>query len=444
MLSIRTRRVALKINGCVRVKRCFYVTAPKQEKSMVRNITRGCMAVGFLFVTIAPLSTFVVAETSNPHKGEDIGTVKQVYDATLLPDLQVNTYRNIDRLYPTRVVDSGSKVYPLPHRTKPLGSISFTSKGRAFDLFDYISLNRVSGLLVLKNGEIALETYQLGNTEKTRWMSMSVVKTVLATLVGAAIQDGHISSIDDSITKYLPELKGSAYEGATVRHLLQMSSGVQWNEKYTDPLSDRRAMLKAQNTLVPGAVMNVMKTLPRKAEPGAHWNYSTGETHVIGAMLRAAVGQPLSDYLSERIWKRFGMEADASWWLEAPNGLEVGGSGLSARLRDYGRFGLFLLNGGRAGDEQILPENWARDAGSPKSIGGKQVDYGYLTWPVPKPKGPIHEGAYEALGIFSQIMYVNPKEDVVIMVWSAMPKPVPMYEPVDRHDFFAAVIEALR
>lgn len=412
---------------------------------MEKKMTYRYLAIWLLFIaTIVfnPLSA--AAETLNSHKDENIGTVTQVYDAALLPDLQVNTYRNIDRLYPTRAVHSGSSVYPLPQRTEALGNITFASKGNTFDLFDYISLNRVSGLLVLKKGEIAFETYQLGNTEQTQWMSMSVVKTVLSTLVGAAIHEGRISSIDDLITKYLPELKGSAYDGATVRNLLQMSSGVEWNEKYTDPLSDRRAMLAAQNTLKPGAVLSVMKKLPRSAAPGTHWNYSTGETHVIGAMLQAAVDQPLSDYLSERIWKRFGMEADASWWLEAPNGLEVGGSGLSARLRDYGRFGLFLLNGGRAGDEQILPENWVRDASSPMTIAGKQIDYGYLMWPVPKPKGLIHEGAYEALGIFGQVMYVNPKEDVVIMVWSAMPKPISINAPVDRHDFFAAVIQGLQ
>lgn len=412
------------------------------ENNMVcKYLARGVLSIAA--IACQPLAV-AAAETFNPHKGENIGTVKQVYDATLLPDLQVNTYRNIDRLYPTRAVHSGSSVYPLPLRTEALSKITFSSKGNTFDIFDYISLNRVSGLLILKKGEIAFETYQLGNTEQTRWMSMSIAKTVLATLVGAAIHEGRINSIDDPVTKYLPELKASAYDGSTIRNLLQMSSGVKWNEKYTDPLSDRRAMLKAHNTLEPGAVLNVMKKLPRSAEPGSLFNYSTGETHVLGALLRAAVEQPLADYLSERIWKRFGMEADASWWLEAPNGLEVGGSGLFARLRDYGRFGLFLLSGGKAGSEQILPKDWVRDAGSPKAINGKQVDYGYLTWSVPKPKGLIHEGAYEALGIFSQIMYVNPKEDIVIMVWSAMPKPVPYYEPVDRHDFFAAVIQALR
>jgi CubicO group peptidase (beta-lactamase class C family) len=399
----------------------------------------------FLILLVSICYSFsLLAETPNPHRHEEIGTIEEVYDATLLPDLQVNTYRNIDRLFPTRDIHKSTNVYPLPYRDEKLGNITFTSKGQRFDVYDYISFNRISGLLILKDGEIAFETYQLGNTEQTRWMSMSVVKSILSTLVGAAIKNGHIHSIDDPLTEYLPDLKESAYDGTTVRNLLQMASGVKWNETYSDPSSDRRAMLKAQNSLQPGAVLELMKTLPRAAPPGTHWNYSTGEAHVIGAMLRAAIGQPLADYLSERIWALFGMESDATWWLEAPDGLEVGGSGFSATLRDYGRFGLFLLNGGQADGEQILPDNWIAEASSAKIIGGEPVDYGYLWWPVPESKGPTHKGAYEALGIFHQIMYINPKEDVVIMVWSAMPKPWTDQEPVNRHDFFAAVCQALR
>jgi CubicO group peptidase (beta-lactamase class C family) len=187
-----------------------------------------------------------------------------------------------------------------------------------------------------------------------------------------------------------------------------------------------------------------MASLPRAAPPGTRFNYSTGETHVVGALLRAAVGRPLADYLSERIWSRLGMESDATWWLESPGGLEVGGSGLSATLRDYGRFGLFMLNGGHAGGEQILPEGWVEEAGRPKRIGDQLVDYGYLTWPVPASEDPIHAGAYEAVGIFGQHLYVNPAEQVVIVVWGASSKPLAVVDPVDHHDFFAAVCEALR
>jgi len=382
-------------------------------------------------------------QVDNPHAGERIGTVQQVYDGALLPDLQVNTFRNIDRLFPTRTVKHGNRAYPLPSSDTPLKNFQFKSDGKDYDLYDYLSLNRVSGLLVIKNGKVLFETYQLGNSEGTRWMSMSVVKSITATLIGAAIKDGHIHALDDPVTRYLPELSGSAYEGVTVRNLLQMTSGVKWDETYTDPRSDRRRMLEVQKAQEPGGVLRLMAQLPRAAMPGTLWNYSTGETHIAGALLRAAVGKPLAEYLSDRIWAKFGMESDATWWLESPDGLEVGGSGLSATLRDYGRFGLFLMQGGKAGSVQILPDDWVKEAASPKIVDGKPVDYGYMLWPISNATGTINEGAFEARGIFGQHVYVNPREHVVVAVWSALPKPTGKATVRD-NDFFAAVSHALR
>jgi CubicO group peptidase (beta-lactamase class C family) len=395
------------------------------------------LCAGLLSVALASPSP------ANPHAGEAIGTVRQVYDGALLPDQAVSTFRNIDRLFPTRTVKRGENVHPLPASERPLENIRFSSGGKDYDLYDYVSLNRVCALLVIREGRICRELYQAGNTEQTRWMSMSMVKSMTASLIGAAIQDGHIKSLEDPITHYLPQLTGSAYDGVTVRNLLQMASGVKWNETYTDPTSDRRRLLEAQIAQQPGGALQVMARLPRAAAPGTRWNYSTGETQVAGALLRAAVGKPVADYLSEKIWAKFGMESDATWWLESPDGLEIGGSGLSATLRDYGRFGLFLLGGGRAGGEQVLPVDWVKAAGSPKIVDGKSVDYGYMLWPIPNSKGTVHEGAFEARGIFGQHIYVNPRENVVIVVWSAQSKPTGRSVVVD-FDFFGAVVTATR
>ena len=220
-----------------------------------------------------------------------------------------------------------------------------------------------------------------------------------------------------------------------------MSSGVRWNETYTDPHSDRRRMLEAQLSQQPGALLDCMATLPRAGPPGSVWNYSTGETQVAGAVLRAAVGQPLSDYLSDRIWARFGMEADANWWLESPGGMEVAGSGLSARLRDFARFGLFMLGGGVAGGEQILPPDWTREASS-NSINDSVTPYGHMWWPMADSAGEVHQGAYLAIGIFGQYLYIHPARQVVIAQWSAMPKPKGTM-PIQPASFFAAVVQAL-
>ena len=355
-----------------------------------------------------------------PHAGEAIGTVREVYDGRLYPDVQVNTFRNIDRLFPTRVVRHGASVRELPVNSRTFGDFSYTSDGKTYDLYDVLSLNRVSGLLIIKDGEVVFEKYLLGNTRDTRWMSMSVVKSMTATLIGAAIQDGHIESIDDPIVRYLPRFTDTAYDGVTVRQVLQMTSGVAWNETYTDPTSDRRRMLEAQIGQKPGDILDLMGELPRAAEPGPRWNYSTGETHVAGALVRAATGMPVADYLSEKIWSKAGMEADANWWLESPDGLEVGGSGLSATLRDYARFGLFLLEEGVVGDEQVLPDVWMAEAGTPKTINGEVVEYGYMLW-------PLHNNSYAAIGIFGQFVFVDPDKDLVVAMWSAQSK------PVDRH-----------
>ena len=371
-----------------------------------------------------------------PHADEPIGSVRQVYDGQLYPDIQVNTFRNIDRLFPTRVVSAGTKPYPLPVSQDGLENFHFVSRNKQYDLYDFLSLNRVSGILVVKDGETRFEKYLLGNSAQTRWMSMSVVKSITATLVGMAIRDGYIGGLDDLITDYLPRLKDSAYTGVSVRNLLQMASGVAWNETYTDPSSDRRAMLEAQIAQQPGGILNLMAGLATAARPGARWNYSTGETQVVGALVAAATGKHVADYLAEKIWMPFGMESSANWWLESPDGLEIGGSGLSATLRDYARFGLFMLNDGVIDGKPTLPDGWIAEATTPKVIAGEPVEYGYMWW-------PLDRGAYAAIGIFGQFIYVNPSENLVVAMWSAQPKPVGT-DVIDEYDFFNAVADALK
>ena len=368
-----------------------------------------------------------------------------MYDGTLTPDLAVNTFRHIDRLFPTRTVAHGDQVLTLPAAAHPLTQVNFVSRGKHWDLFDYLAVNRVAGLLVLKDGRIALETYQYGNTPHTRWMSMSIAKSITSTLIGAAIRQGYIRSIDDPVTRYVPALAGSAYEGVSIRDILTMSSGVRWNETYTDPSSDRRRLLEVQIAQQPGAALDLMKSLPRAAAPGTVNNYNTGETLVAGEVVHYAVKRSLSEYLSERIWKPFGMESDATWWLASPDGIEIAGSGFSATLRDYARFGLFILGGGRVGTDQVLPAGWTTEAGSPQRLkNGKALDYGFFWWPAtPTPETPDPRGAFLGEGIFGQYLYVNVKEGLVIVVWSARSKPEGM-DVIDDLDFFGAVAASLQ
>lgn len=374
-----------------------------------------------------------------PHATEPIGTLRQIYDGVLSPQMAVNTFRNIDRLLPTRSVAASSRPLPLPLAPTPLRTVRFRDKDRAYDLSDYMRLNRVAGLLVLKDGHVALERYRFGNSARTRWMSMSIAKSVTSTLIGVALKDGSIGSLSDPVTQYVPALLGSAYDGVTIRDVLLMSSGVRWNETYTDPNSDRRRLLEAQLSLTPGSAMALMRTLPRVAERGTANTYNTGETQVAAEVLRQAVKQPLATYLSERIWSRFGMASEAKWWLESPNGVEIGGSGLSATLRDFGRFGLFVLAQGVVDGAPILPAGWVTDAGSPKTLrGGAHLNYGYLWWTGTTPAQRADQ-AFSAEGIHGQFLYINPAARVVIVVLSAQPRPTGG-SVVDDWKFFDAVV----
>lgn len=372
-----------------------------------------------------------------------IGSVRALYDGALLPDQQALTLRNAHRLFPTRIVARAPLTQPLPHSALAWPAIACDSQLGRVDLFDYLALNRVGALLVIKDGQVRFEHYALGGGAESRWTSMSIVKSISATLVGAALHDGLIGSLDEPVTHYVAALKGSAYDGVTLRQLLTMTSGVAWNETYTDPESDRRRMLEAQIGQRPGAIIERMAGLARAHAPGKVFNYSTGETHVVGAVLRNAVAAPVAHYLSQRIWSPMGMEANAHWWLESPDGLEVGGSGLGARARDFARFGLFMLGDGVAGGRRVLPQGFAAAAGSDQLGPGNAVPYGYMWWPLPQSAGAVHRGAYQAIGIFGQSLYIHPQDRVVIAQFAALPKPKGI-APIATEAFFGAIVAALR
>lgn len=379
----------------------------------------------------------------NLHASEPIGTVRQMYDGALTPELAVNTFRNIERLFPARRIARSSRPLPLPRAEIALDAVRFTDRGREYGLEELLARERVAGLLVLQDGRIRHEHYRLGNTERTRWMSMSVAKSITSTLVGAALHERHIGSLDDPLPRYVPALAGCAYAASSVRDVLMMASGVRWNETYTDPRSDRRRLLEAQIAQRPGVALALMASLPRAAPPGTVNLYSTGETQVVGEVLRGAVGRPLADYLHERIWNRVGMEADATWWLDSPEGIEIAGSGISATLRDYGRFGLFLLADGVAGGERILPEGWVAEATRARALrDGSRPDCGYLWWTA-ETADARRDHAFEAVGIFGQHLYVNPAARVVIVLWRANPLPRDP-DAIEPAAFFDAVVAFLR
>lgn len=324
------------------------------------------------------------------------------------PAEQIFGYRNIEKIFPTHNVAKGGHVTALPRGKQIM--IAFDDKGRHYTTGSYMQAEHIAGLIVLHHGRIVLERYGLGETPNDRWTSFSVAKSVTSTLVGAAIKDGSIKSLDAPVTDYIAGLKGSAYDGVTIRQLLTMSSGVKWNEDYTDPKSDVNSFagepLPANGE---DPVVAYMARLPREAAPGTKFVYKTGESDLVGVLVQHAVHKPLADYLSEKIWKPAGMQRDAVWMVDRA-GIEIGGCCISMTLRDYARFGLWFSHGGK----DVLPAGWTGDATSAQiksDFAG--MDYGYQWW--------IRPGSYQAIGIFGQNIYVDPKDDLIVVTSSAWP-----------------------
>ena len=272
---------------------------------------------------------------------------------------------------------------------------------------EYLRQQNTVGLVILQDGRVRFERYGLGFDAAGRWTSFSVAKSFTSTLVGAAIQDGHIKSLEDKVSAYLPGLRGSAYDDVTVRQLLTMSSGVRWNEDYEDPEADVAQFNNATPEAGMDATVSYLRKLPRAHPPGELWNYNTGETNLIGVLVSAATGKPLAQYLQEKIWHPAGMESQATWLL-GRTGNEIAGCCLQASTRDFARFGLFVLANGASSGQQVVPPDWfAQATRKQKDIGDPGRGYGFQWW-------TYDDGSVAAQGIFGQGIYIDPQRRLVI------------------------------
>ncbi|MDE1468276.1 serine hydrolase domain-containing protein [Aurantiacibacter sp. D1-12] len=342
-------------------------------------------------------------------------------------------FRALDQfpaLAEARVIEAGDATYPLPDG-EPLDL-------DGFDMDAFMDSQNSAAIVVVHNGEVVLERYGLDFSADGKWTSFSVAKSYTSTLVGAAIADGYIDSLDDPVTRYIPDLAGSAYDGVTVRQLLTMSSGVRWNEDYHDPESDiARFNEHVSSEEGVDSLVDYMRQLPREAEPGTRWQYNTGETNMIGVLVRNATGKNLADYLSEKVWAPFGMEQDATWLLSNTDS-EISGCCIQASTRDMARFGLFALGGGMAGGERVVPEGWFAEATAPEFETGRfGRGYAYQWWTYPG-------NAYAASGLFGQGIFIDPARNLVIASNSNWPDSTGGNgEGIERNRFYAAVQRAV-
>ncbi|MFL0356430.1 serine hydrolase domain-containing protein [Erythrobacter sp. GH1-10] len=312
-------------------------------------------------------------------------------------------FRDMENWFAGHEVPAASETRPLPAGA-PLGTELQT------EIRELMASSNAAGVMVLKEGKVRFEEYRLGLGAADRWTSFSVAKSFTSTLLGAALKDGFIESLDDPVTKYIPDLAGTAYDAVTVRQIATMTSGVAWNEDYTDPNSDVAQMNRYVVEYGPEAIVAQMKTLEREAPPGEKWVYKTGETNLIGLLVENAVGMPLAEYAQEKIVGPAGF-AGGLFWMTDPRGGNIGGCCLSLRLSDYARMGQFALEGG----DGVVPEGWFAEAGD-SLVDFEQrpgFGYGYQWW--------VYPGSFGAQGIFGQSITIVPSEDLVVAIVSNWP-----------------------
>lgn len=371
-------------------------------------------------------------------------------------------FRNDYRSYAGDVFKAG-KSHPIPRGLKDLSAVTYDYEGHSYNLKDYIKRNDVVGMLVISNGKVVLEYLGKGNDKTTLWTSRSVGKSVVSTLVGIAVKEGKIESLDDLVIKYNPDVKGTAWENVTIRQLLQHTSGVEWKEDYTNSESDFAQLTQCEATNEAyDCIDKLVKSPTRKsyAKPGEAWAYSSGGAWLLGDTLEKATGVLTASYLQQKIWQPYGMVRDGVWHSYAKGKHDAGAHGFNATLEDWGKFGLFIANNGVLPDgTKTLPDNWVKDARvwnqAKNSVTAKHPEgsYGYEWWNNSIPA--TYTGKYTnklkaadtqwALGIFGQIIMVNQPEKLVIVQWATWPKAEPSFDaqPLEAALMFNAIANKL-
>jgi CubicO group peptidase (beta-lactamase class C family) len=332
----------------------------------------------------------------------------------LNPEINSFTFRDTDKVFESRPVPRGGAVWDLP-------------QGDPLALPDYPAFAErtfTNAMLVIKDGKVVFEDYRNRMTPETRHVSFSMAKTITSLLVGIALEQGKIASLDDRADKYVPQLKGTGYDGVTILQILQMRSGVDYEERYDFGDNPSFAGRLHEQAIVLNKMRFAAGALETKRanDPGSTFNYSTLDTMVLGWVLEAATGEKLEDFTRANLWGPLGAEADAFWIADGPpgNGRALNGMGYNAVLRDFGRLGLLMLHDGMRGDTRVLPEGWMTEATRMLPTGNpERPGYGLQIWQV-----DYEPGAYAAVGLAGQFIYVHPRTDTVIVKLSYYP-PVP-------------------
>lgn len=380
------------------------------------------MTPGRLLPLFAALVTTALSAVAAPDEqllgkkaGYPIGTRSNwFYDESV----RVGSFSNLDRIFPHNTLKRAASPLPLPRAaSEPKIDYWFD---QIYMLDDFLARQRITGLLLIKNGEILIERYQYGRNAANHFDSNSMAKSIVSLAVGMALAEGKISSLDDAVSKYEPKLAGSLYGDTSIRNLLRMSSGVRFSETYDR--NDDLARFSDARYSHQSNIEALRAFKVREASPGTRFHYASSETVVLGALIRAVTGNTLSEYLSKRLWQPLGAESDATW-VRTFDGLESSAGGFSATLRDYGRLGVLLANDGAVGDKQLVPKQYLLDATDPNRqpaafAPGRAPStawgYGYQFWIFPG-----EQRRFALLGAYGQSIFVDPKLKLVMVITAA-------------------------
>lgn len=360
--------------------------------------------------------------------------VQQLRRAMLDPDTNTLTFHSMDQIFTTRTVARSGPVWSLPRADHPL-DFSYEYGGQHHTPAEFLDRTYTNALLVIKDGRIVYEHYRNNTRADTRFIAWSMTKSITSILIGCALQEGRIHSLNDAVTQYLPELKGGGYEGVSIRHILQMRSGVEYPERY-DFANPGPAARNHELSLVENVTRfaDMARTVRRAHPPGEAWEYKTLDTAVLGWLLeRVSGGSTVAGYTAQHLWEPLGTEADGFYIMDGLPGVgrEFSGAGFNATLRDFARVGLMMLHDGVANGRRIVSTEWIRESTRP--TGGPGPGYGYQWWTFPNSR------AYQALGLQGQHIYVDPDSQTVVVKLSYAPLEDMEAEADETAQFLAAV-----
>ena len=329
-------------------------------------------------------------------------------------------FLHMEDIFPTSLVTKSPNPTRLPVNISHELPKEFVSGGKTYDVKKFMERTMTTGLLIIHRDTTVFEKYYNGLTPETTHISWSMAKSFVSGMVGIAVAEGHIESIEDPITKYLPQLKESGYDNVRIKDILQMSSGVGFNEDYADFNSDINRF--GRYFALGQSFEKFALSLKNARPPGTYNHYVSIDTQVIGMLLKKTTGKTITEYLKEKIWDPMGMEHDAQWIIDADQ-MEMALGGLNATLRDYAKFGLLYLNQGDWFGQQIVSQDWVRQSitldaphlqPGESELSSNNLGYGFQWW-VPQEA----DGAFLASGIYNQHIYIQPNRDVLVVKLSA-------------------------